>query len=109
LNGMGSGYFCGLPALQLADQCFRTPYAIVDQDGRIFVMLCGRPKDEGWDGVTTRAADSLLKARETVWTEGCQRRGKFVNASKGVTLGPGGQVIIHLLVCKPYPDPNALL
>lgn len=55
-------------------------------------MLCGRPKDDGWDGVNDRFANALFEARGRVSGEGCQRRGCFINASAGVTLGPGASV-----------------
>jgi hypothetical protein len=70
----------------------RTPYTLVNKDGYLFAMLCGCPKDEGWGGVNSQVADALLKAKDKVWSEGCQRRGAFTNASTGVTLGQGATV-----------------
>jgi hypothetical protein len=69
----------------------RTPYALVDDEGRIFALLCGRPGGKDWDGVVARGTAALMAARERVWSDGCQRRGKFVNASAGVLIGQGGK------------------
>jgi hypothetical protein len=86
----------------------KVPHAIFEKDGRIFVMLCGHPKDGDWQGVSDRVDKVLLGARHRVASEGCQRRGAFINASKGVTIGQGGQVSAAnalagrcLLTCDP--------
>lgn len=55
-------------------------------------MLCGHPKDGGWSGVNDRVSKALLDAGERVWSEGCQRRGPFINASTGVLIGQGAKV-----------------
>ena len=84
---------------ELKDRGFRlvewdgkSPYVIVDKDGHIFVLLCGRPRDKGWDGVNSRFANALYEAKDKVGSKGCQRRGCFANASTGVTLGQGAVV-----------------
>ena len=40
----------------------RTPYALVDDRGRIFALLCGRPGDKDWGEVLTRAANTVTLA-----------------------------------------------
>ena len=89
-DGRFASSFFVFPPLTVST--FRTPYAIVDKNGRLFVLLCGRPRDPGWDGVNNRFAEAVRGAREGVSSKGCQRRGEFTNASVGVIIGQGAKV-----------------
>jgi hypothetical protein len=75
----------------------RAPIAIVDENGHIFALLCGRPNDDGWDGVLTRFDKALVEARGKVCDRGCQRRGNFINASTGVILAQGAPVSLSVV------------
>jgi hypothetical protein len=75
----------------------RTPIAIVDKNGYIFALLCGRPNDDGWDGVLIRFDKALVEAQDKVCDSGCQRRGNFINASTRVILAQGAPVSLSVV------------
>jgi hypothetical protein len=74
----------------------RTPIAIVDENGHIFALLCGRPNNNGWDGVLIHFDKVLVEAQDKVCDRSCQRRGNFINASTGVILAQGALVSLSV-------------
>lgn len=77
----------------------RTPLAILDHQGRIVVMLAGRPSDPGWDGVIEEATSLFMAAKAKFDAQGEDiehRRGHFVALRCGVSFG-GGQTVRILL------------
>jgi len=71
----------------------RTPYAIVIDGDRILVMLCGRPSDADWDGVTQELTKVLLEAgQEARMTDPKPRRGPHIAVTTGASMGGGSTV-----------------
>ncbi|KAJ6568890.1 hypothetical protein B0H19DRAFT_938847 [Mycena capillaripes] len=82
---------------------------ILDADGRIVVVLLGRPEGDDWDAVIAEMASVL----ESVRTRGVQRgifktkqlqhrRGKYFSMGSGVTKGPGQKKPGNLAHSKEY-------
>ena len=71
------------------------PYAIVDDQGRIIIMLCGRPRGGDWDSVVKEMTRVMLRGggQANVGPTGLShRRGRYSALSLGVSYG-GGQTV----------------
>ncbi|KAJ7155295.1 hypothetical protein C8R46DRAFT_910827, partial [Mycena filopes] len=72
------------------------PKIIVDSEGRIVVILFGRPDDPEWDNVVEQAAAAPARARRSavrqgLWSAGgAHRRGRYMPVTGSVPSG-GGQ------------------
>ena len=70
-----------------------TPIALVDRDGRVVVMLAGRPAGDSWVEAVKTATTMLLAMRVEFAKRGentSHRRGKYAFIGTGVSFG-GGQ------------------
>lgn len=77
------------------DMVSRVPRPILDQHGRVFAVLAGRPRDNGWDEVNAQLQEILETTREAYRPQPKQtnhRRGAFTAVSCGFSYG-GGQTV----------------
>jgi hypothetical protein len=84
-------------------ESFSAPYAIVDDQNRVIVMLCGRPRDGGWDAVVREMTRVLLKGGQEAnlkLKDLSHRRGYYPALSSGVSYGGGQTVsILFAILC----------
>jgi hypothetical protein len=78
---------------------FREPRVICDKDGRIFVIMAGRPEDNSYDGAVADATQAMEEAE--VEGSGCwscnqapdkNMRGDFAVINGGYSMGGGQKV-----------------
>jgi hypothetical protein len=82
--------------------CLRTPHVFTDSEGRIFVILAGRPTDPDWDEVMEGVVKALTNARKQGFAKGVfnrenvnHRRGLFAVLGDGVSFGGGQRVSLN--------------
>ncbi|KAL1939367.1 hypothetical protein VTO73DRAFT_9923 [Trametes versicolor] len=81
----------------------RVPRPILDQHGRVFAVLAGRPRDTGWDEVNAQLQEILETTREAYRPQPKQtnhRRGTFTAVSCGFSYG-GGQTYVRNVALDP--------
>jgi hypothetical protein len=84
---------------------FSTPYVFTDSEGRIFVILVGRPLDPKWDEVMRGVEVAMTNARRQGLAKGVfkrsdlsHRRGSFAVLGDGVSFG-GSQRVSLINFC----------
>jgi hypothetical protein len=73
----------------------RTPLAITDPEGMVYVYLAGRPLSESYTSVIKRSTDAIENARNSIVFRDKQkagRRGNFYAINVGVSSGNGNSV-----------------
>lgn len=90
--------------LVATDQSYSQPYAIVDNEERIFVVLCGQPKDPGWAGVVQHASAAMLDTSKRARLREPNRRGDFIPLNVGASYRGGSQVSGFVKICVPCAD-----
>lgn len=76
---------------------------ILDQSGRIFAVLAGRPQDSSWDSVNPQLQEIFETARDAYQLDAKQkdhRRGEFAAVACGISYG-GGQQVCTLIKSLP--------
>lgn len=73
----------------------RTPFKIVDTEGRVIGLLAGRPADPAWDNVASEAYAAMARAAKEATFSAKQKlhdRGNFATLAVGVSFGGGRTV-----------------
>jgi hypothetical protein len=89
----------------------RDPKLILDDKGRIIVILLGTPEDPEWPNVVKEALKVFVRARRKAqrygaWrAEASHRRGGYFAITTGVSFG-GGQRVRAYFVCPMYDPPT---
>lgn len=70
----------------------RTPILFLDKEGRVIVVLAGRPR-MGWDAVVDGATEIIEEARPRCnFPDEVHRRGNFAAIATGISFGGGQKV-----------------